>query len=201
MERAKYLRDQPFVAAVLAGGRSSRMGKCKASLRFNGMSLLDHMLQLLSELEPTSVLLSGSIEGYDCVDDYFKELGPVSGVFSLMQSSWICYQRPFRLLVCAVDQILLEREQLQALESFDLLSSSLLHYASHPLPFIATVDQALICRTKRELTQASGGKGPSLSDFFSWSDSHPILPSNPALDSMLKGVNTQEDWQQFLDEQ
>ena len=48
----------PFAAALLAGGRSLRMGRDKARLPWGGEPLWRHQWRTLAALEPSSLLLS-----------------------------------------------------------------------------------------------------------------------------------------------
>jgi len=63
--------DMPaFAGVVLAGGRSSRMGRDKAELVYQGHSLLAHMLARLQECGAHPILISGPArDGYTTVPD------------------------------------------------------------------------------------------------------------------------------------
>ena len=77
----------PFAALLLAGGRSSRMGRDKASLEWNGVSLLEHMSAVLRDAGATRVWRSGPFEGVDALPDRVPERGPVGGLASLAQTA------------------------------------------------------------------------------------------------------------------
>ncbi len=77
----------PFAALLLAGGRSSRMGRDKASLDWNGVSLLEHMSAILRDAGAARVWRSGPFEGEDALPDRVPELGPVGGLASLAQTA------------------------------------------------------------------------------------------------------------------
>lgn len=70
-------------AFILAGGRSSRMGRDKASLELDGHTLLDHTLSLARELTD-SVFTVGP--GRDVEDLYFG-CGPLAGIHAALRSS------------------------------------------------------------------------------------------------------------------
>jgi molybdopterin-guanine dinucleotide biosynthesis protein A len=81
--------DQPTVAGVvLAGGRSSRMGRPKASLDWNGTSLLAHVTTTLRRVVDGPVVVVASPgqelpplpDGVRRVDDPQEGLGPMQGI-------------------------------------------------------------------------------------------------------------------------
>jgi len=75
-----------FSAVILAGGRSSRMGSDKAWLPFNGRTLLARQIELVRELAPTEVFISGRADtdyascGGRVLTDRFPEAGPLAGI-------------------------------------------------------------------------------------------------------------------------
>lgn len=81
-----------FTAAVLAGGRSSRLGTDKAFLPWAGRRLLDRQLDLLRTLGPTSLLISGrtgidyAIAGASVVFDAVAGLGPIGGLAAVLEA-------------------------------------------------------------------------------------------------------------------
>jgi molybdenum cofactor guanylyltransferase len=75
--------DEPTVGVVLAGGRSSRMGRDKALLSWRGDTLLAHMQQRLRLSGVSRVVVSGTYPHYDAVPDRFPDLGPLGGLASV----------------------------------------------------------------------------------------------------------------------
>ena len=69
---------------VLAGGRSSRMGRNKALLDFKGRPLVRHMMDTLHDMGLKDVYVSGSIEGYPCIDDETPYEGPARGINNIL---------------------------------------------------------------------------------------------------------------------
>ena len=53
-----------FSAVILAGGESSRMGRDKAGLLFEGHTLLERQAELLRSLQPTELFLAGGNNNY-----------------------------------------------------------------------------------------------------------------------------------------
>lgn len=76
---------------ILAGGKSSRMGKDKALLELNSESLLKRMIGLLMP-HCTTIYISGSPERYsgfglEILDDFYKGCGPMGGLHASLSYS------------------------------------------------------------------------------------------------------------------
>ena len=65
---------------LLAGGKSSRMGKDKSTLVYEGQTLLERSLDLLNQLGADHVLISGDIQGHDSIPDLLPDCGPFGGL-------------------------------------------------------------------------------------------------------------------------
>lgn len=77
-------------AILLAGGKSSRMGRDKAALSFRGVTLLDWQVQKLQSLGIEDIMLSGScreMAGLRVIPDEFPERGPLSGLHACMKQA------------------------------------------------------------------------------------------------------------------
>jgi molybdenum cofactor guanylyltransferase len=78
---------------VLAGGKSSRMGRDKALLEWHGRNLLHHMQVLLRTVcDPVIVV------GREELPDSIPGVGPIGGILTALQYS----QTPFNIII-AVD--------------------------------------------------------------------------------------------------
>ncbi len=82
-----------ILGVILAGGRSSRMGRDKATLPFGGARLIDHVAtRLRAAIEEdcaatdAPIIVSGRIDGYACVEDQTPKLGPIGGIASVLRS-------------------------------------------------------------------------------------------------------------------
>jgi molybdopterin-guanine dinucleotide biosynthesis protein A len=101
---------------VLAGGKSTRMGRDKALLNWHGITLLDHMLHLLRTVaDPVHVV------GRDNLPDRLPGLGPLSGIETGIEAS----STDANLFV-AIDLPLLTKDFLHFLRSR-------IENSSHPL--------------------------------------------------------------------
>jgi molybdopterin-guanine dinucleotide biosynthesis protein A len=73
-----------MIGVVLAGGLSTRMGVDKATLPFKEGNLLDYMVLLLQKAGCRKVYVSGEFEGYTCIPDKQKQLGPIGGISAVL---------------------------------------------------------------------------------------------------------------------
>jgi molybdopterin-guanine dinucleotide biosynthesis protein A len=93
-----------FSAVILAGGKSSRMGRDKAFLETGGQTLLARQIQLGAQIGAAEILISGRSEadystfGCQVLQDQFANAGPLAGVERALASA----KSPM-LLVLAVD--------------------------------------------------------------------------------------------------
>ena len=67
---------------VLAGGKSTRMGRDKAGLDWHGRTLLEHMIELLRGATDTA-----HVVGRDPLPDRLPGLGPLSGIATALEFS------------------------------------------------------------------------------------------------------------------
>jgi len=93
-----------FSAVLLAGGKSSRMGRDKSTLIVDGVPLWRRQLSVLRATGAAEVFISGNVdgpytdEGIEIVEDTRSESGPLGGIASALRrcgDEW--------LLVLAVD--------------------------------------------------------------------------------------------------
>jgi molybdopterin-guanine dinucleotide biosynthesis protein A len=75
---------------ILAGGKSTRMGKDKAFVEFNGRGLLQGALELARSVA-TNVYIVGSKEKFapyaPVVEDVFRDCGPLGGIHAALRVS------------------------------------------------------------------------------------------------------------------
>lgn len=127
-------------AILLAGGRSSRMGRDKARLEFHGRPLWQHMHALLLAAGCSRVWISGDpslaagtpVAVGDFVPDRVADLGPLGGLDSVCHRNGAVAGDTW--LVVPVDLPLLTVAALAPLcEAADAPSA---HYAGHALPAV-----------------------------------------------------------------
>jgi molybdenum cofactor guanylyltransferase len=79
-----------FTAVLLAGGRSTRMGRDKAALVFDGVPLWQRQLATLRALEPAELLISGPLDGpwrdagVECIPDETPGAGPLGALATIL---------------------------------------------------------------------------------------------------------------------
>lgn len=184
-------------SVVLAGGKSSRMGRDKAFLRLHGQSLIDRALSLLEDLGADRILVSGSVEGYDCVPDLLPRCGPPGGLYSTLD--FIAREHGLDgspLLCIPVDMPLLEVEVLARLV-VSLCEARAVHYEGEVFPcvFRATVElHAYLRESFREGTELGGKR--SMKGLFAYLDSRAIQKGEFP-DTLFKNVNYPEEWQEL----
>ncbi|HTJ78137.1 MAG TPA: molybdenum cofactor guanylyltransferase [Rariglobus sp.] len=105
-----------FSGAILAGGRSSRMGRDKAFLTLDGRTLVSRQAALLNELGCAELLLSGrpdtdyGVPSARMVYDSVADSGPLAGLAAVLAAA----RHPW-VLVLAVDLPHITRPFLQSL--------------------------------------------------------------------------------------
>ena len=99
---------------ILAGGQSSRMGRDKALLPFNGRTALAIIAEEMRDFPETlvSAAAPGRLEflGLPVCYDERRDIGPIEGIRRLLQTAKAEY-----VFVCAVDMAFISREAVHAL--------------------------------------------------------------------------------------
>jgi molybdopterin-guanine dinucleotide biosynthesis protein A len=168
---------------VLAGGKSSRMGRDKALLDWHGRTLLEHMVDLLS-----AVANPVQIVGRDPLPDRVPGSGPLSGIATALEIS-----QTDANVVVAVDLPLLTNDFLKYLRSrmetsrHAILASKIGSYfplclgvRKSALPQIQTRLSANDLSV-RGLIEASGA------EILEWPDA-----------SIFRNINTPEEYREVL---
>ncbi len=86
------MRRPPVSGAVLAGGRSRRMGSDKGSLRIGGRRLIEVVLDAIRPLFPDIVIVANDPTVFDglgarVVSDRIPGIGPLGGIHAALCSS------------------------------------------------------------------------------------------------------------------
>lgn len=107
---------------LLAGGKSSRMGRCKAELPWEGTTLICHQTKKLRCLGIEDIIISGyaePVEGGRYAEDVYRQKGPLGGIHGAMKQA-----RHEHCLVLAVDTPLVPLQTLEMLISEHIRSGS-----------------------------------------------------------------------------
>ncbi|MBE6014119.1 MAG: molybdenum cofactor guanylyltransferase [Lachnospiraceae bacterium] len=132
------MSEKDYVGIVLAGGKSSRMGRDKSTLTHNGKTFLEIQVDKLKTLDLNKIIVSGkdfSVPGTLPVPDIIEDKGPLGGMYSCFEK---CHGCP--ALVISVDVPLISPDTLgsllEAYEKSDC-DAVLLSYKDRPEPLIA----------------------------------------------------------------
>lgn len=109
----------PVTGAVMAGGRSTRLGRDKALLELNGEPLLVRAVRLLGQLCAEVVVIGPTdraaiVPGVRVIADERPGIGPLGGIATALRAA-----RYDRVLVVATDMPLLNPDLLRHLITLD----------------------------------------------------------------------------------
>lgn len=191
--------SNPIYGLVLAGGRSRRMGRDKASLSMNGKALLAHVLELTRQVCPQvfislrtgqeTPLKTAELEAMAIYDQY-GEIGPLGGILSAFKAY---PDNPW--LVLAVDLPRLDRQTLDYLIAHRGPGNSFTAYRGRddlPEPLCAIYEPH--CRDIL-LDYFNNARSHSPRNIFIEERAHLLSPPNPGA---LANVNTPEDFEKAL---
>jgi molybdopterin-guanine dinucleotide biosynthesis protein A len=175
---------------VLAGGKSTRMGKDKALLEWHGRTLLEHMVQLVGTVtDPVRVV------GRDELPDLVAGLGPLSGIATGLENSFTDGN-----LFVAVDMPLLTSAFLKHLRSC-------VEHSSHPLlackigsvyPLCLGVWRPMLPEIKRRLSSHRLSVRALIEESGTEVISEAELLGHGFEISMFENINTEEDYRSLL---
>ncbi len=106
-------KQNGVTAILLAGGKSSRMGQCKAELKWQGTTLIEYQVEKLRSLGIEDIVISGyanEIKGTRFAEDVYKHKGPLGGIHAGLKAA----HNP-HCLVLSVDTPLVPTETLAML--------------------------------------------------------------------------------------
>lgn len=141
-ERKKY--DAAFSAVILAGGKSSRMGSCKAELPWGGKTLVEHQSDRIMALGISDIMASGysrPVGGTRYVPDLYPEKGPLGGIHACL-----CAAKSAACFVISVDAPLFAPDEMKMLMEAHLAGDSPITVAGHCgtlEPLIGVYDSSL----------------------------------------------------------
>lgn len=116
-------------AVILAGGRSSRMGSCKAELPWEGKTLIEHQVNKMQKLGIRDIMISGypvPVEGTRFVPDKYPLKGPLGGIHAALLAA-----KNSHCLVTGIDTPLVPVDVLSELINMHVNSSSNITVLSH----------------------------------------------------------------------
>ena len=138
----RHSAPPPMTGILLAGGRSSRMGRDKAGLLLEGSSLLDCQVRKLRRLGCREILISGqpglAPPGLCAVPDRYPGCGPLGGLHAGLSAASCS-----KCLILAVDIPLAPVQTLYQLSRAHTSGVTLLTHGQRWEPLIAVYDRAL----------------------------------------------------------
>lgn len=179
-----------FSAAVLAGGKSTRMGADKAGLTFRGMTLAAYQAEKFKALGLSDLMLSGcrqDIPGTRFVPDALPAHGPLSGIHACLGAA-----EHDAVLFLSVDVPLVPVETLRALLDAHTGGITLLAVDGAPQPLIGVYDRSLRAAAE-EILKSSNTAVRRL--FDKTPPRLVVYTGNPAL---MRNCNMPEDYEWLL---
>jgi len=188
------------IGAILAGGRSHRMGRRKADIPLgDGRPIIAHVIAQMKSVCPDMVIVGGppvSIEGVRHLPDTVSGLGPLGGLHTLLGSGLAD-----AYLVAACDQPFLEPSIFHLLLAGDPAVAHLFlpirHRPIDPFPgyYPATLLSEALKNT--ENTEAWPQRARSMQRFIqmipvTW------VPLPASLRPCIKSLNTPEDFAEHI---
>lgn len=179
-----------FGGLILAGGRSSRMGRDKTSLPYRGMTLLQHMREILTRSGAAPVLVGGGREAD--VEDVVGNAGPVGSLCALARYSGAVNRR---WLAVPVDMPLLAPQLLLRLTA----AGRAAFFEGYPLPVAFSLDTAARAVLARAEERLRAGQSVAVRDVLGELGAV-ALPAGPTDHAQLVNTNTPEEWARLTGE-
>jgi molybdenum cofactor guanylyltransferase len=176
------------IGVVLAGGRSSRMGRDKALLTWHGHPLLDHQLQVLRDAGVDDVQVSGERVGHASIADRQPQSGPLGGIASVAAA----LHGEVDLLVIPVDMPRLQPQLLRRLREHP--GAACMRLAGHVLPMRLRLD----ADTRKALSALMASPEPRTRSLRALQQRVGVseLPLQGEDASQLLDCNTPEQWRE-----
>jgi molybdopterin-guanine dinucleotide biosynthesis protein A len=187
-----------FYAAVLAGGKSSRMGQDKSGLLLGGQTLLERAVELLQSSGAELVLVGGAGREHHSVPDLLPHCGPPGGLYSLLDHIKHNYGLDGSpLLLIPVDMPLLTIATLQKLLAASV-NASCCHFENEVFPCVMKATPDLYTHLRdlfNDGTEIGGSR--SMTGVFSYLGAKVVVVDDVPPDEFMN-TNTPEDWRGVL---
>jgi len=182
-----------LAAVILVGGKSTRMGRDKATLPYRGEWLVDTVANALRAAGISRLYVSGSLTGYTSIPDMISDCGPVSGICSCLLHLSANHAR---LLFVPVDMPLLAPELLRLLIAQPVQEAC--HFEEHPLPCILPVHREVLRYTDGVAKNLAKNQKKMAVKTFLEGVGAASLAVPEALKPLLTNTNTPEQWQDAM---
>lgn len=189
------------IGVVLAGGKSSRMGRDKATLALAGEPLLLRARNALLAAGCDRILLSGGPRPNwpdATVADLTPDAGPVGGIISAIQHVATDSATPATLLFIPVDAPLLSPDLLRTMLDQTHANDGCT-IAESPLPVALRTTDAVLNQCASTLPDLRAGASRSIRRFL-----QPLqlahLAQSATVEPLLINVNTPAEWERLRHE-
>lgn len=178
-----------IAGVILAGGKSSRMGRDKALLPFRGARLIDHVGLALRGAGLKDIFVSGEYEGFDCIGDVCHGAGPACGICSAVNA---LYGRFDCAVFVPVDLPYLEPHAIEVL--LQSAHENGAHFDGQPLPLLIKFTSKNKSIFENALSRVRSEEKISVWQIIA--DTQCIsLPPNAKISKQITGANTSADWE------
>ena len=179
---------------VLAGGKSSRMGRDKATMLWNGRTMADHARYLLlSTKNVNEVWISRNDGQLDSIPDQTPEIGPLGG----LQAAFYKFAPDFPswVLLLPVDMPLLKTEMLETLQQAAVATRAV-HFKEWELPAAILADEFSLNKLNQVCSEPCAPGVRSLRNLFTLLQAETVsLPMK--WESSLLNINTFNDFEKI----
>lgn len=140
--------------AIMAGGKSSRMGRDKSFIKLDGKPMIEHILDKVENLGDELLLISNNPAPYQYLGlpvyaDVIPDLGPIGGLHTALKRS----TKP-HVLIVACDMPWLNRRLLWYMISIrDKAEAVVPLWTKHPEPLHAVYSQNCLPAIERRISE------------------------------------------------
>lgn len=186
--------DVDSVAGViLAGGKSTRMGRDKALLQLNGKLFIQHITEELQSLF-SEVVISANTSEYDflrlpLVRDMYENCGPLGGIHAAL--GWV--RKPHIMIVPCDAPFLTSSVFSTILEEAEPGAISVASALDQLQPLVGVYPKE--CLSSLEIFISSGGR--KVMDFLA-AAAHRVI-EHPAWEGKLQNINDMRHYRSLLD--
>lgn len=179
---------------ILAGGKSSRMGKDKATTLFRNKQLIEYVIDIVKNVSSNIFILSNHDShiqfGFECIKDKIKDVGPAGGIDAMLQ-----HTNHKKNILVSCDMPFLDVKTIQkiitASEDFDITVPILNNY---PEALIGVYHQSCKSTWRSELLKGERKLSKLISNFnTNFMDGNELQKQNPLLFSNFNSLKNMEE--------
>lgn len=184
-------------AAILAGGKSSRMGVNKALLQLGGQKIIERTVELMRAIFSEVIIITNTPEEYKFLDtplfeDIYKWKGPLAGIHSALTNS-----KSEKIFVLSCDVPLMSREMIEYIINYKTDKPIRICESDGNLqPLVGVYSKKILDVLEKFLTENDQGD-KSVRSFLKISEPEIINPQNLAFykEEIFFNVNSPEDFE------